>query len=126
MSESENQGADYLKRLGRDGAYVEIPVAQIGDELIRRSWTGEPWPSHIVVTSSRFDITDPALLGCLKRILSHVESLPETSGMEAGQIGVYAFNQIFKAGLIAMGGEAKAEPQQAAAGASKPLVKYGS
>lgn len=110
---TKNNAVDYVKTLGRDGAYVELDMDTLGVALIKILEENGNWPKQIVFKAGRFEITDPEIVDVVKKAFEKIASSEETKDMTPKQIGFVFFKKIFEAGLKSF-----AEGQ-------KPLVKYG-
>ena len=111
---SKNDAKEYAHKLGRDGAYLESDIENIGEILFDRLKEGEKWPSQVVLRAARYDITDPFYIEAMKISFEWFARQNEVRGMDTKQIGFLFFKNVLDAGLRYMVRENK-----------KPMVKYG-
>lgn len=110
---TKSDAVDYVKTLGRDGAYVELNMESFGTDLMKFLDDYGDWPKQMVLKAGRFDITDPEIMDLAKKAFRIISTSEETKDMNYKQIGFFFFKKVFETGLKSL-----AEGQ-------KPLVKYG-
>jgi hypothetical protein len=89
---------EYVKNLGRDGAYVEYDVRQL-HKLIATVKENKPFPKMLVLRVGRLELSDASHIGQLEAWLKRLLSSHEIDGMNDEQVGFYVFRQIFEEGL---------------------------
>ena len=90
---TKNDAVDYVKTLGRDGAYVELDMETLGATL-KKGLENDNWPKQIVLKAGRFEITDPEIMDIVKKSFEKIASSEETKDMSPTQIGFVFFKKI--------------------------------
>ena len=98
---------EYMKNLGRDGAYVEADVREL-QKLAIDLKAGELPPKMLDLKSIRLELTDQAHVEAFCNILKQYSDHKDTIGMDAEQLGFFVFRKVFEHGLFAWGGHERA------------------
>lgn len=111
---SKSDAADYVKTLGRDGAYLEIDVSGLDDYVMSVLNSKIKSPSMMVLKSARFDISDPGIIDKLRWAYETFLHLAEVSSLDAKQKSFMFFKAALEAGILKLAEQT-----------AKPMVKYG-
>ena len=89
---------EYLKLIGRDGAYAEYGLDRL-HELVQSVKENKPLPKVIALTVPRLELSDPKHIHNLQETIANMVRNGEFEGMDKEQIGLLIFRAICIYGL---------------------------